>query len=107
MGVSAHSGLKLTSSKLFCLQYSYPPPRVALRLPIARLVNHLTHGDSIFFRRSMRHIAFAVLLAMLGLTALSYGQATDANLVGTVVDASGAAVPNATIEITQASTGVK
>ena len=51
-------------------------------------------------------------LATLGLILLfalvpAFGQATDANLVGAIVDASGAAVPNANIEITKASTGVK
>jgi hypothetical protein len=47
-----------------------------------------------------------MLLALLGLTAL-YGQTIDANLVGTVVDASGATIPNATIEIQHIATGTK
>src|SRR5215475_11834912 len=55
----------------------------------------------------MKNFAFAVLFALLSLSVLSYGQTIDANLVGTVVDASGAAVPNATIEITHTGTGVK
>lgn len=55
----------------------------------------------------MKNIAFAVLLALLGLAALGFSQTIDANLVGTVVDSSGAAVPNASIEITHLSTGVK
>jgi hypothetical protein len=52
----------------------------------------------------MRVIA---VLALLALSTLGFGQTTDANLVGTVVDASGAAVPNATVEATHVATGVK
>ena len=55
----------------------------------------------------MKTLAVALLVAMLSLAGLSYGQAIDANLVGNVVDASGAAVPNATIEIQNTATGVK
>src|SRR5438128_10059199 len=58
-------------------------------------------------RRSMKTTALTVLIALLGLAGLSYGQTIDANLVGTVVDASAAAVPNATVEITHVATGVK
>ena len=49
----------------------------------------------------MKNLAIAVLMALMCVAALSYGQAIDANLVGTVVDASGSAVPNANIEIRQ------
>ncbi|MCX6626471.1 MAG: carboxypeptidase-like regulatory domain-containing protein [Candidatus Solibacter sp.] len=52
-------------------------------------------------------LTVVVLMALLGLAGLIYGQAIDANLVGTVVDASGAAVPNASIDIQHVSTGVK
>jgi len=55
----------------------------------------------------MKNIAFAVLFALFGLAALGFSQTIDANLVGTVVDSSGAAVPNASIEITHLSTGIK
>src|SRR5436305_14582471 len=55
----------------------------------------------------MKTIRLAVLLALSGLALFTYGQTIDANLVGTVVDASGAAVPNATVEITHSATGVK
>ena len=55
----------------------------------------------------MKTLAVAILTAFLGLAGLSYGQATDANLVGNVVDASGAVVPNANIEIQHTATGVK
>jgi hypothetical protein len=41
------------------------------------------------------------------LSANSYGQATDGNLVGTVLDATGAAVPNAMVEVENMATGVK
>src|SRR5712692_10296814 len=55
----------------------------------------------------MKTIALTVLIALFGLAALSYGQTIDANLVGAVTDASGAAVPNATVEITHVATGTK
>jgi len=55
----------------------------------------------------MKNFAIAVLMALMCVAALSYGQAIDANLVGTVVDASGSAVPNANIEIRHIATGVK
>jgi hypothetical protein len=38
---------------------------------------------------------------------LGYGQTIDANLVGSVIDPTGAAVPNTTIEITHVATGTK
>src|SRR6266404_4219486 len=55
----------------------------------------------------MKKTTLTVLLALFGLAALGYGQTIDANLVGTVGDASGAAVPNATVEIAQVATGTK
>ena len=56
----------------------------------------------------MRKIALTVLvIGLFGLTTLGFSQAIDANLVGTVADASGAAVPNANIEITHVATGTK
>jgi Carboxypeptidase regulatory-like domain len=54
----------------------------------------------------MRTVVSTALFALLTLANLGYGQTIDANLVGTVVDVSGAAVPNATISITNASTGI-
>ena len=55
----------------------------------------------------MKNLAIAVLMALMCLALPGYGQAIDANLVGTVVDASGAAVPNANVEIQHLATGVK
>src|SRR5689334_24138108 len=43
--------------------------------------------------------------ALLGGTA--FGQAQDGNLVGTILDATGASVPNAVVEIENLATGVK
>src|SRR5262245_57692217 len=57
-------------------------------------------------RRNMRTIVFTALLALFASASLGYGQTIDANLVGTVVDVSGAAVPNATISMTHVSTGI-
>lgn len=45
----------------------------------------------------------AVLLAAIGL----FGQATDGNLLGTVLDGSGAAVPGATVEVVNEGTNVR
>jgi hypothetical protein len=51
--------------------------------------------------------AFACLATILLAPAGLFGQATDGNLTGSILDASGAAVPNATIEVQNAATGVK
>ena len=55
----------------------------------------------------MKIFAMAVLIALCSLAVPGFGQTIDANLVGTVVDSSGAAVPNANIEITHVATGTK
>src|SRR5689334_21922870 len=48
-----------------------------------------------------------LFLALLGLTVMLFGQATDSNLTGTVTDPSGAALPGAKVELTNEATGVK
>src|SRR5689334_21954372 len=55
----------------------------------------------------MRKSLWIILAALLGLSTLNYGQTIDATLVGSVTDASGAALPNATVEITNVATGIK
>jgi hypothetical protein len=50
---------------------------------------------------------FACALALLAVAPRANGQATDANLVGIVTDPTGAAVPNANVEIENLATGVK
>ncbi len=55
----------------------------------------------------MNKTGLVVVLALLGLATLSFGQATDSNLVGVVSDASGAAVPGTAITVTNKDTGVK
>jgi len=55
----------------------------------------------------MGKLVIAALITLFGLTTLVLGQATDANLVGTVVDATGAAVPNAIVDVVNEATGVK
>jgi len=55
----------------------------------------------------MRNFLIAALLGAFLFSASSLGQLTDANLVGTVTDASGAAVPDANVDITNLATGVK
>ena len=50
-------------------------------------------------------LAAAFMLA--ALAPVSFGQALDGNIVGNVVDASGASVPNVAIELQNMDTGVK
>jgi len=51
--------------------------------------------------------AATVLFLLTGLAVLGFGQALDGIIVGTVTDASGAAVPNVAITATNKDTGVK
>jgi Carboxypeptidase regulatory-like domain len=55
----------------------------------------------------MKKLAWTVSVALFCLSARSFGQVTSANLVGTVIDATDAAVPNATVTATNTATGVK
>src|SRR5437588_11031732 len=55
----------------------------------------------------MQKLAVGVIFALFTLASSSFGQATDSNLVGTAVDATGAVVPNVTVEVTNTATGVK
>jgi carboxypeptidase family protein len=52
-------------------------------------------------------IGLACAIVLAGLAPLCFGQATDGNLVGAVVDASGGMVPSASIVIANVATGVK
>jgi hypothetical protein len=52
-------------------------------------------------------LAAVILLAATTFATFVFSQATDANLVGTVLDSSGAAVPNANLELENLATGVK
>src|ERR1017187_1823802 len=49
----------------------------------------------------------AVMVALFGLAPAIHGQAISGDLVGTVLDASGAALPNVTVSATNAATNVK
>ena len=49
----------------------------------------------------------AVMVAMFGLAPAIHGQAISGDLVGTVLDASGAALPNVTVSATNTATNVK
>src|SRR6476619_2210924 len=58
-------------------------------------------------RDKMKSKPLFLFLALLGLTVMLFGQATDSNLTGTVNDPSGAALPGAKVELTNEATGVK
>src|SRR5215472_61874 len=58
-------------------------------------------------RGTMRKWILGAFLALFVSSMPVFGQATDANLVGIVADASGAGVPNADVEVTNNATGVK
>jgi hypothetical protein len=55
----------------------------------------------------MKKLWIALLLSALAIVPSVFGQASDGNIVGSVLDASGAAVPNANVELKNDSTGVK
>jgi Carboxypeptidase regulatory-like domain len=57
-------------------------------------------------RETMRK-NWVLFLCLFLIPAFAFAQATDGNLVGTITDATGAAVPNATLELTNMATGVK
>jgi Carboxypeptidase regulatory-like domain len=54
---------------------------------------------------SRRIFRFILALLMLGFSQALFGQAVNATLVGTVTDATGAAVTNVKITATEAATG--
>lgn len=58
--------------------------------------------------RSIRIAMFVMLPVLLSLSAVAFGQSlTSGDISGTITDASGAAVPNATITLTNRDTGAK
>ena len=54
-----------------------------------------------------RLLTFLVLLALVVGVSPLFGQATDGNIIGTVVDQSGGVVAKATVDLESATTGVK
>ena len=57
--------------------------------------------------RFTKAVLFLSVAMMLFGAGSLFGQATDGNLIGTVIDATGAGVPNAAVEIVNIATGVK
>ena len=56
-------------------------------------------------RKSTTSIAF-VMLAIIGFGILGYSQAETGRIAGTVLDPSGAVVPNATVSVKSSATGL-
>src|SRR6266478_6061823 len=54
-------------------------------------------------RRRFCAVSLGIMLAVVSL----FGQTSDGNIVGTVLDASGAAIPGAKVELANVDTGVK
>src|SRR5579884_1940816 len=57
--------------------------------------------------RPNRLLAFSIAAALSAFCQLGYGQSTSGDLVGTVMDATGAVIPGATVEAVEESTGVR
>ena len=55
----------------------------------------------------MKKLWIALLITALVIVPSAFGQASDGNIVGSVLDSSGAAVPNANVELKNDSTSVK
>src|SRR5437868_5022041 len=55
----------------------------------------------------MKKLWIALLISAFATVPFAFGQASDGNIVGAVLDASGAAVPNANVELKNDTTGVK
>src|SRR5438067_11208467 len=55
----------------------------------------------------MKQYVLAVLLGAMLFVPASFGQATDGNIVGTVLDASGAVIAGANVDLLNVDTGVK
>ncbi len=55
----------------------------------------------------MKKLWIALLISALATVPSAFGQASDGNIVGAVLDSSGAGVPNANVELKNDSTGVK
>jgi len=58
-------------------------------------------------KRASIFLVLSIVLALSGLSSLMYGQGSNATLLGTVTDSSGAVVPNASVQVTNTATGIK
>jgi hypothetical protein len=67
----------------------------------------ISHEKSGYSTKTALLMIVALLLWSLVFATMAFSQATDANLTGTVLDSSGAAVPGASLEIVNVATGVK
>src|SRR2546425_2063784 len=63
-------------------------------------------GLRMFFKMKTTML-IALVIALAGLAPAVLAQTIDGNLTGTVVDPTGATVPNATVEVTNTATGIK
>ncbi len=60
-----------------------------------------------FMGMARRYRAYAVLLTIMGFSAVMHAQTTSGDVTGTILDPMGMAVPNATVVATNQDTGVK
>src|SRR5689334_6281853 len=58
-------------------------------------------------QKPMRIRVCALVIGALLAAVCLFGQASDGNITGTVLDASGAAIPSATVQLENVATGVK
>ena len=57
--------------------------------------------------RTRTLVASSILILLVALAPVTFGQAVSGSVIGRVVDSSGATVPNATVTVTNVDTGVK
>ena len=60
-----------------------------------------------FSKTKLTMLIALVMLALIGFAPAAVAQAIDGNLTGTVVDPTGATVPNAVVEAVNLGTGIK
>lgn len=73
---------------------------------ISHTIKHIRNRGFLTFMKHIKALSVASLLALFA-ASFAFGQATDGNLIGTVLDPSGAAVTGASVIAQDVATGVK